>query len=328
VAKSNLPTVRVGDKEVTVNQMLSSRITQINAVLPEASGMTGEQLARIAQMEVIRNSDLAACNPTTIMNSVYDAARLGLLIGREAHLVPYAKQCKMIPDFRGFITLVYRSGLVSWIDAKNVFPEDEFTVQEGTEMAIHHIPDYSIDREIGENILFSYAVATIIGAPYPIFHVMNRAAIDKIRESSAMKNAEPWSKWYDRMSVKSALKYLCDKRLPATKIRGLTELIALDNMAETGEARGAMVWDSDEDARATLASNTANRQEELKQRLAAKADDDDMSAEPTGEPEEPKPEVLSSTEDADRQAREDDARLAAEEEKKETKKGTNKGGKQ
>lgn len=304
---SNLPTIRMGDKDVTITQMLASRVTAIDEVLPEASGMTGEQLSRIAQNEVFKNPDLAECNPMTIMNSVYDAARLGLMIGREAHLVPYRKVCKMIPDYRGFLTLVYRSGLVSIIDAKIVFPEDEFEVREGTDMSIHHIPDYTIDREQGENLLYVYAVAELHGSRKPIFHVMNKAAIDKIRDSSAMKNGIPWSKWYDRMALKSGIKYLSDKRLPATKIRGLADLIELDNRAETGSVRGTVSWEDDAAVRASLSANTKEKQDALKARLAE-----------NGEKEEPpleEPEVLSSVEDADRQAREDDAKLVEKDKK-------------
>lgn len=263
----NLPTVRVGDEELTVTQMLAKRATQIDDVLPEASGMTGEQLARIAQMEVLKNADLAECSPHSILNSVYDAARLGLLVGREAHLVPYRRICKMIPDFRGYITLGYRSGLVSLIDAKVVFPEDHFEVLEGTEMQIIHKPDYSIDREQVDNLLYVYAQAWLHGAPHPIFHVMNRMAIDKVRESSAMKNAEPWTKWYDRMAQKTALKYLSDKRLPATQIRGMSDLIELDTRAEIGKMTRPTSWEDKEDVEKQIDDETKARQEDLKMAL-------------------------------------------------------------
>jgi len=264
----NLPTVRVGDKDVTVTQMLATRATQIDEILPEASGMTGEQLARIAQMEVLKNPTLAECRPGSIMNSVYDAARLGLLIGREAHLVPYKGTCKMIPDYRGFITLVYRSGLVSLIDAKCVFPEDDFDVDEGTVMTIHHKPDYSIDRELGENILYVYAEAWLHGAPKAVFHVMNRMAIDKIRDCSAMKDGEPWTKWYDRQAQKSALKYLTDKRLPATQIRGMADLLELDTRAEIGKMSRPTSWEDKEDIEEQIDQETKARSEELKMALS------------------------------------------------------------
>lgn len=264
---SNLPTVRVGDRELNVTQMLTARAGQVDQIMPEASGMTGEQLCRIAHMEVIRNEDLAACNPVTILNSVYDAARLGLLIGREAHLVPFKKRCQMIPDYRGYVKLVYGSGLVSMIDAKPVFEADEFQVVEGTAMRIHHVPDYTINRELSEDILFVYAVAWLHGANMPVFHVMNRDAVDKIRDASAMSGGIPWKKWYDRMALKSVMKYLCDKRLPATRVRGLPDLIELDNRAEIGKATSATSWEDKGDVEAQISEETEIRKEDLKQAL-------------------------------------------------------------
>lgn len=93
-----LPTVKVGDKDLTVTQMLAHRKNRLNEMLPEGCGITGDQLFRIAQMEIMRNPDLAQCDPNSVMNAIYDSARLGLLIGREAHLVPFAK--KMSDDSR------------------------------------------------------------------------------------------------------------------------------------------------------------------------------------------------------------------------------------
>ena len=275
---SNLPVVRIGDRDLDVVQMLSSKVGHVSEMMPEASGMTGAQLCRIAHMEVIRNPDLAKCNPLTIMNSVYDSARLGLLIGREAHLVPFKERCQMIPDFRGYLKLVYGSGLVTMIDAKIVFPEDDFMVREGTEMLIRHVPDYDIDREQGEKLLYVYAVAWLAGSPNPVFHVMNKAAVDKLRASSAMKNGDPWKKWYDRMALKSVLKYLCDKRLPATKVRGLPDLLELDNRAEVGKITSATSWEDKDDVEAQIDQRTAESTEDLRAALEdaqAKRDEGD-----------------------------------------------------
>lgn len=291
---SNLPTVQVGDRELNVAQMLTAKVGHVNTIMPEASGMTGEQLCRIAHMEVIRNPDLAACNPLTIMNSVYDAARLGLLIGYEAHLVPFGKRgssvknCQMIPDYRGYLKLGYGSGLVSTIDAKTVFPEDVFEVYEGTRMEIDHRADYDINRELGENIKYVYAVAHLHGSPKPVFHVMNRAAVDKIRASSALKDGVPWKKWYDRQALKSVLKYLCDKRLPATKIRGMTDLIQLDTRAEIGKATSATSWEDKDDVEAQISSQTEANAEDLRVALEdAKAKRDEAGEEaPLREPGE------------------------------------------
>lgn len=265
---SNLPTIRSPDgKEYNAIQMLQARAARLDEIIPGTAGVTGAQLCRIAQFEVNRNEQLAECNPNSIMNAVYDAARLGLMLGREAHLVPYKRSCQMIPDYRGFITLGYRSRLVRVLDAKAVFEGDQFDVEEGSTMAIHHKPDYSLDRSDPERILYFYAVAWVRDAPVPIFHVMNRIEVDRIRASSAMKSGIPWTQWYDRMGLKSAIKYLSDKRLPVTEIPGLADLVEIDNRVEAGKVTRPLEGESDEELSGKIDEETRSRAEELKMKL-------------------------------------------------------------
>lgn len=150
---TKMATVHVSGEEYTAVQLLNKRAERLDEILPGTAGITGAQLVRIAQFELQRNTDLAMCDPLSVLNAVYDAARLGLMLGREAHLVPYREKCQMIPDYRGFVTLAYRSKLVTRIDAKLVFPADQFDVYEGSTMSIDHVPDYSIDRSDPEEIL-------------------------------------------------------------------------------------------------------------------------------------------------------------------------------
>ena len=82
-----------------------------------------------------------------------------------------------------------------------------------------------------------------------------------------MKNAEPWAKWYDRMAQKTALKYLSDKRLPATQIRGLSDLIEIDNRAEVGKMTRPTSWEDKEDVEKQIDQETKARQEDLKMAL-------------------------------------------------------------
>ena len=264
---SSLPTVHIDGEEYNAIQMLRMRGERMDEIIPGTAGVTGKQLCRIAQFEIQRNDALAECNPNTIINAVYDAARLGLMLGREAHLVPYKRNCQMIPDYRGFITLGYRSRLVRVLDAKAVFAADQFDVEEGSTMAIHHKPDYSIDRSNPEEILYFYAVAWLRDSPVPIFHVMNRMEVDRIRASSAMKNGVPWTQWYDRMGLKSEIKYLSDKRLPVTEIPGMADLVEIDNRAEAGKVTRPLEGESDEALGEKIDEETKSRAEELKMKL-------------------------------------------------------------
>lgn len=106
-----------------------------------------------------------------------------------------------------------------------------------------------------------------MGAPVPVFHVMNRMEVDRIRASSAMKNGVPWSKWYDRMGLKSAIKYLADKRLPVTEIPGLSDLVEIDNRAEAGKVSRPLTDETDEELSGRIDEETQMRKEDLKMKL-------------------------------------------------------------
>lgn len=262
--------VTIDGTNYTAVQMLNKRAAKLDEILPGTAGVTGAQLVRVAQFELNRNTSLAACDPVSVLNAVYDAARLGLMLGREAHLVPYREKCQMIPDYRGFITLGYRSKLVQVLDAKAVFDGDSFDVEEGSTMAIHHKPDYSIDRSNPENILYFYAIAWLRGAPVPIFHVMNRTEVDRIRASSAMKTGVPWTDWYDRMGLKTVMKYLCDKRLPVTEIPGLGDLVEIDNRIEAGKVTTPIAGETDEEINDITQAKTMERSQQTLDKLKDK----------------------------------------------------------
>jgi recombination protein RecT len=261
---TQLVTTRVGDRELNAIQMLQARSSRIDEILPQTAGLTGAQLIRIAQFELMRNSDLAECNPHTVMQAVYDSARLGLLLGREAHLVPFKRHCQLIVDNRGYITLTMRSGAVTMVDADVVYPSDKFSVKKGTAMELVHEPDYEIDRGNTEEITHAYAVAWMHDAPRPLFHVMNRMEIERIRAVSKMKDQAPWRQWWDRMAMKTCIRFLVDKRLPLTKIREINDVIELDRRIDTGKVTQPLSHETDEELGQVIDQETEVRKDELK----------------------------------------------------------------
>lgn len=263
---TTLATTPIAGKDVTAIDMLRARETAIDDILPQASGLTGAQLISIARFEVMRNDNLAECTPHSVMNAVYDSARLGLLLGREAHLVPFARHCTLIVDNRGFITAAMRSGAVTMIDADLVFAEDVFEVKKGSAMSLVHEPDYSIDRSNTKEILYAYAIAWLPGAPAPLFHVMNRIEIERIRASSKMKDQAPWRHWWDRMAMKSCIRFLIDKRIPITSVR-LGDLLEIDNRSDTGKVTRPMAGEDATVLEQQIDQETVARQEELAMKL-------------------------------------------------------------
>ena len=133
-----------------LSQFLASRMGQIKSVI--GNNLTPEKMARIALNELRGNAYLAKIalqNPGSFVNAVVQASHLGLEIGGalgQAYLVPFNGEIKMMPGYRGLISLSRRSGEISNINANVVYENDEFDLVLGLENKVTHRPKLSGDR--------------------------------------------------------------------------------------------------------------------------------------------------------------------------------------
>lgn len=305
------------DKKKDLPTLIASKQQQIEQIMPGDAHISAEQLVKIAQVECVRNPALLKCDPTSVLMALYDTARLGLMLGREAHLVPYKTKCQMIPDFRGFITKALASGLVSMIDADVVFPQDVFKVRRGSAMELVHEPDYEIDRTDTGAITHVYAVAWLKDSPVPVFLVLNRKDVERVRSVSKMKDGIPWTQWWDKMAMKTAIKHLVDKRLPLTKQTAISDMIELDNRAESGNLSRPTSWEDKADIQQSVSDKTRERAEDIAKRLAPAGVDTATGEVVDGDAKEPE-----ETEE-ERVRREDKEAAAAEKQKTKATKARN-----
>lgn len=192
---------------------LGTRMKQINSVI--ASNLTPEKMARIALNE-LRNSDflakIAIQNPESFVNAVVQASHLGLEIGGvlgQAYLVPFKGEIKMMPGYRGLISLARRSGEITSINAEIVYANDEFDLVLGVDPKVTHKP--KLDGERGEPRL-AYMVAHFKDGGYH-FEWMSIAEVMSIKErSSAVQSAKkngkttPWDTDRDEMIRKTVIR--------------------------------------------------------------------------------------------------------------------------
>lgn len=199
----------IGDLQLFV----ATRMKQIKSVI--ASNLTPEKMARIALNE-LRNSDyLARCaiqNPDSFINSIVQASHLGLEIGGalgQAYLVPFKGEIKMMPGYRGLISLARRSGEITSINAEIVYDQDEFDLSLGLEAKVTHKP--KIRGERGEPVLV-YMVAHFKSGGHH-FEWMSIDEVLKIKDrSSAVVAAKkdnrktPWDTDRDEMIRKTVIR--------------------------------------------------------------------------------------------------------------------------
>ncbi len=192
-----------------LSQFLAGRMGQIKSVI--SNKLTPEKMARIALNELRSNAYLAKIameNPGSFVNAIVQASHLGLEIGGtlgQAYLVPFKGEIKMMPGYRGLISLARRSGEISSIKAEVVYQKDTFDLVLGLETKVTHIPNLDGDR--GEPKL-AYMVAHFKdGGSH--FEWMTVAEVMKIKaRSSAVKSGKetPWDTDRDEMIKKTIIR--------------------------------------------------------------------------------------------------------------------------
>ena len=203
-------------KEVVVKKDAAMKIVDwlkpaLKSALPRH--LTPDRMARVILTEFRRNPQLLNCSRESLAGAILTAAQVGLEPGvvGQCWLIPYGKEATFVPGYQGLIELAYRSGQLDYITAEVVREKDFFEYSLGTELYIKHKP---AEGERGE-LKYVYAVARLKNAQTPIFKVLTRKEVEKVKKSSKSGHSSfsPWQTWEEEMWKKTALKRLL-KLLP------------------------------------------------------------------------------------------------------------------
>lgn len=174
-----------------------------------------ERVIRIALAARSRNPLLMKCTSASILQAVMTAAQLGLEPGgplAHSYLVPYRNnklgadvyECQLIPGYRGLIELARRAGMVKNVQARVVHAKDTFAYSYGLTPTLVHEPS----READPGPLTHVYAIVYPSEGEPVFEVMSRADIDRIRGRSRAAQAGPWVTDYEEMGKKTVIKRL------------------------------------------------------------------------------------------------------------------------
>jgi recombination protein RecT len=219
-------------KPTTIQGMLTAYKDQITAALPRH--MSADRMARITLTSLRTTPKLLEADPVSLFGAVIQSAQLGLEPGITAHLIPFwnskTKRLEVlfIPDYRGLISLVRRSGEIGQFSAHAVRFGDKFDYQYGTDEYLHHIP---ADDNIGSEITHFYALGKAKDGSWSQFIVMSKSAVDEIRARSKTSDNGPWVTDYEQMGCKTVARRLC-KYLP-TSIE-TQKAVQADELADAG----------------------------------------------------------------------------------------------
>ena len=256
----------------TLRSFLESDGAQAKLAEVATKYMKPSDLVRLTLVAASRQPDLLRCSQTSILRALMDAATMGIMPGGtmgRGYLVPRknkvngALEACFDPGYRGLIDIARRSGKVKKLDAKAVWAGDHFEYEEGTNQRVHHVPNLEAG-ERGE-VVAAYAIAKLEDGE-PQIEVLTRADIDKIRNSSAAKNAGAWTGWFEEMARKSAVRRLC-KYLPYDPV--LERAMELADAADVGPSTASITDVRQIAARSSSSLN--DLEEQLRRRQAGDA---------------------------------------------------------
>jgi len=206
-AAANGQIVKRSDRIATVGDLLTKHEKQIQMALPREISV--KRLIRVALTTMRKTPKLAECSAASLCGAVIQAAQLGLDVDSNlghAYLVPYGQECTLIVGYRGMLDLVRRSGEAASVEARAAYKGDAFEVDFGLVPKLLHRP---CGETAPENLTHVYAIIRLRNGTVPLFDVMTKAEIEKIRSRSRAKNSGPWITDYAEMAKKTVLRRLC-----------------------------------------------------------------------------------------------------------------------
>ena len=136
-------------------------------------------MARIALTCFRKTPQLAQCDPKSVFAAVITASQMGLEPGINCHLVPFKRECQLIPDWKGLVDLVHRAGRASvWTGA--VYEGDQFDYGLGDSPFVDHKPLAAQENET--QLRFVYAIGRVHGSEWPVVEVWPVAKVIAHRE--------------------------------------------------------------------------------------------------------------------------------------------------
>lgn len=194
-----------------VDIMLTEAKSAIESALPKV--VNSDRFIRVALTEIRKSRALQECNPVSVCSAVMQAAQLGLEFGSalgQIYLVPYNQECNLMIGYRGYISLLQRSGAIKSMFAYVVYDGDEFSYELGLEPKLVHKP---CGKQT--DVKFVYAIA-VLNDGQKQFEVMSKEAVEYIRDTfSRGKAGDTWKKSFGEMAKKTVIRRLI-KLIPIT----------------------------------------------------------------------------------------------------------------
>jgi recombination protein RecT len=236
----------LAERQNTLANLIERQKVEIARALPRH--LDPDRLARIATTVMRQVPQLGQADPASFLGALMTCAQLGLEPGPlgDAYLVPFkdhVRNCRdrrncncrvdvtFIPGYRGLVELARRSGQVQSVQARAVYPADDFDYAFGLDPRLDHVPS----GRLGD-LTHVYAVVRYKDGGVD-FDVMTREEDDAIRARSKSSDKGPWVTDYPEMAKKTVLRRLLKTAPMSVEYH---QAVAQDEQTRTGIAAAAM----------------------------------------------------------------------------------------
>lgn len=195
--------------------------------------------------------DLARCTPASVRTALLACARFGLVPdGQQAVIKREGTTAVFVPMYRGYVELMYRSGLVESVHVGRIYQADEWDVvptRPSPDDFVHR-PRLDLSRAERGPVVLVYAFAWLKGGRRSQVIVLTREDAEEIRDrysegyqrAVAAKALETsfWHTHFEQMWEKSGLRRL-GRVVPLS-----AELRALADIDDAGDAGRVQILDA------------------------------------------------------------------------------------
>lgn len=162
IAKVSDKRLSFGQRINTVADVMKAMASRMMAALPKH--ITADRMIRVSINCIRKNPKLLDCDPASLFGAITEAATYGWELGGvlgHGYLVPYKRECVLIPGYKGMIDLCRRSGQISTISMEVVHEGDRFDYSLGDDPHINHRPNDRDPKRHEKPIIYVYAVVKL-----------------------------------------------------------------------------------------------------------------------------------------------------------------------
>lgn len=244
---SSAPATQANKQPVSIERVFYNQLNQYESTIVKLIGDTGikpEKFIEQVYTSIRKTPALLKCDRASLFGAILTSAELGLVPNSPfgfSYIIPYGEQASFQIGYQGIIQLMYRVPGVKNVSAEVVYSKDDFDYEIFPIKKINkHKPYIPKDaKDSRGDIIATYAVVLMDGLKEPLFEIIFKEDLDKIKKLSKAANSgsSPYNNGTDIMNwmlkkapIKQIFKTMRKETAPASTNSGL----ALDDILDKG----------------------------------------------------------------------------------------------